>query len=153
MQFFGINQMPLLIRQIYLMVIFAWLLVCFFALKYQQVARAIPFVFCISNTLLLAQTNNFGNVFQLLQAILMFQLTFCDFIWNLAFFSASIFVSIWIQIKFNEEPTRASDLIVTLGAIVVNCAVATFMQVLNMRFGMFLFQIKTEDDIKKGILN
>ena len=64
-----------------------------------------------------------------------------------------ISVSIWIQIKFNEEPTRVSDLIVTLGAIVVNCAVATFMQVLNMRFGMFLFQIKTEDDIKKGILN
>ena len=34
LQFFKINQMPLLIRQIYLMVIFAWLLVCFFALKY-----------------------------------------------------------------------------------------------------------------------
>ena len=53
----------------------------------------------------------------------------------------SILIVFLIQIKFNEEPTKAGDMVITLGAFVANCVTATFVQVLNMQFGMFLFQI------------
>ena len=114
---------------------------CFFALKYEKIACAIPYLYCLSNAVLLAQPHNYGNSVGLLYAVLMFQVTFCDFIWNLAFFQISIIFVFLIQIKYNEEPTKAGDLMVTLGAFVANCVTATFVQVLNMQFGMFLLQI------------
>ena len=98
------------------------------------------------------QDNRIQDIMILMYAVLVFQTTYSNITFNLAFFSTCVFIVNVLQIYFEFEgakQTYKNTCIVLLGNAMLTCC----MHIFYMRIGCYMLNIKQELQQSRALLN
>ena len=120
--------------------------------KNENAGHLIPYMVYINLTLLLAQDSRIQDFMILLLAVLVFQATYCDLAFNLAFFSTCLGILHLLQTYFefkNAKETIPNTLVVLICNIFLSCC----MHISYMSIGEYIVTIKMDSARFKVLLN